>query len=212
AEHAFLPSLGNVWRRVAELASLDPQFKPYLDARDSIKSQLEDLAGFLRKYADGVDASPARLQQVEERLALLERLKRKYGPALADVIVRRDAMRRESADLAGGGDRIAWRDRELAEARRVFLEAAARLSLERHRVATSFATALEALLADLAMDSTRFEVRFGDRLPESAWSARGIDGAEFFLSPNPGEELRPLARIVSGGELSRVMLAIKTLT
>src|SRR5262249_58442087 len=121
AEHAFLPSLGNVWRRVAELASLDPQFKPYLDARDSIKSQLEDLAAFLRKYADGIEASPARLQQVEERLALLERLKRKHGPALADVIARRDALRRELADLERGDDRIAELEREVASHRAAFL-------------------------------------------------------------------------------------------
>jgi DNA repair protein RecN (Recombination protein N) len=75
-----------------------------------------------------------------------------------------------------------------------------------------FAADLEALLGSLAMERTRFEVRFDDALPESAWSARGIDAAEFFVSPNPGEELRPLARIVSGGELSRIMLGIKTLT
>ena len=212
SDDAILAKLGNVWRRVTELASLDPQFTPYLDARDGIKSQLEDLAAFLRTYADGVDASPARLQQVEERLALFERLKRKHGPALADVIARRDALRRELADLAGGDDRIAELERARTRARTVFVDAAEALSRERRRIAAAFARSLETLLADLAMDRTRFEVRFGDRLPETAWSARGIDAAEFFVSPNPGEELRPLARIVSGGELSRVMLAIKTLT
>src|SRR5207245_3327244 len=105
SEDAILARLGGVWRRVAELAALDPQFKPYLDARDGIKSQLEDLAAFLRKYADGIEASPARLQQVEERLALLERLKRKHGPTLADVIARRDELRRELTDLERGDDR-----------------------------------------------------------------------------------------------------------
>jgi DNA repair protein RecN (Recombination protein N) len=212
SDDAILAALGQVWRRVAELAALDPQFAPYLDARDGIKSQLEDLAGFLRKYADTVDASPARLQQVEERLALLERLKRKHGPSLGDAIARRDALRRELAELSRGDDRIAELERELAEARRRFLAAAETLSRERRRAAAVFATALEALVADLAMDRTRFEVRFGEPLPEAAWSGRGIDAAEFFVSPNPGEELRPLARIVSGGELSRIMLAIKTLT
>jgi DNA repair protein RecN (Recombination protein N) len=94
----------------------------------------------------------------------------------------------------------------------MFLAAAETLSRERRRAGAAFARALEALVADLAMERTRFEVRFGEALPESAWSGRGIDAAEFFVSPNPGEELRPLARIVSGGELSRIMLAIKTLT
>jgi DNA repair protein RecN (Recombination protein N) len=211
-DDAILAALGGVWRRVSELAALDPQFTPYLDARDGIKSQLEDLAGFLRKYADSVDASPARLQQVEERLALLERLKRKYGPSLANAIARRDALRRELTDLARGDDRLAELERALAQTRRTFLDAAGRLSRERQRLSATFATELVALLADLALERTQFEVRFGDPLAESAWSARGIDAAEFFVSPNPGEDLRPLARIVSGGELSRIMLAIKTLT
>ena len=211
-DDAILASLGGVWRRVAELAALDPQFTPYLDARDAIKSQLEDLAGFLRKYADGIEASPARLQQVEERLALLERLKRKYGPTLADVVARRDGLRRELADLGRGDERIDELERELAGARSAFVAHATELSKARRRAATTFATELEALLGSLAMERTRFEVRFDDALGEPAWSARGIDSAEFFVSPNPGEELRPLARIVSGGELSRIMLGIKTLT
>jgi DNA repair protein RecN (Recombination protein N) len=212
SDDAILAGLGNVWRRVAELAALDPQFKPYLDARDGIKSQLEDLAGFLRKYADSIEASPARLQQIEERLALLERLKRKYGPTLADVVARRDALRRELSDLERGDDRIIELEREVSLARGAFLAAAEKLSKERRHIAVAFGKQLEAMLAELAMDRTRFEVRFGDALPESAWTARGIDAAEFFVSPNPGEDLRPLARIVSGGELSRIMLAIKTLT
>ncbi len=213
SDDAILSGLGNVWRRVAELAALDPQFKPYLDARDGIKSQLEDMAGFLRDYANGIEASPARLQQIEERLALLERLKRKHGPALADVVARRDALRRELADLERGDGRMTQLEGELATARTVYLEAAGKLSKERRRLAKAFGRQLVGLLAELAMDQTRFDVRFADApVPESAWSARGIDSAEFYVSPNPGEDLRPLARIVSGGELSRIMLAIKTLT
>jgi len=211
-DDAILASLSGVWRRVAELAALDPQFKPYLDARDGIKSQLEDLAAFLRSYAAGIEASPARLQQVEERLALLERLKRKYGPALADVVARRDTLRRELSDLAGGDDRIAELEREAAAARARFLDAAGALSKARRQVARTFSQRLESALGELAMERTRFEVRFSESVPQTAWSARGIDAAEFFVSPNLGEDLRPLARIVSGGELSRVMLAIKTLT
>ena len=212
SDDAILAGLGNVWRRVAELASLDPRFQPYLDARDGIKSQLEDLAIFLRRYADGIEASPARLQQVEERLALLERLKRKHGPTLNDAIAKRDALRREVDDLARGDERIAELARAFETTKAEFLAAATTLSKERRRLAVRFAKALESLLAELAMERTRVEVRFADTLPESAWSAHGIDAAEFFVSPNPGEELRPLARIVSGGELSRLMLAVKVLT
>lgn len=211
-DDAILSALGNVWRRVAELADLDPQFQPYLEAREAIKSQLEDLALFLRRYAEGIEASPARLQEVEERLALLERLKRKYGPTLADVISRHRALQLERSDLECGDERIAELERAVDAARTAYLAAAQALSHARRRVAGGFATQLETLLAELAMEQTRFEVRFGGALPEAEWSARGIDAAEFFVSPNPGEDLRPLARIVSGGELSRIMLAIKTLT
>jgi DNA repair protein RecN (Recombination protein N) len=212
-DDAILAGLGGVWRRVAELAALDPQFQPYLEARDGIKSQLEDLAQFLRRYADGIEASPARLQQIEERLALLERLKRKHGPALADVIATRAALRREFSDLERGDERIDELDRECHKARSAYVAAAEALSKARRKTGAAFARRLVEMLGDLAMGQTRFEVRFADApASEASWSARGTDDAEFYVSPNPGEDLRPLARIVSGGELSRIMLAIKTLT
>jgi DNA repair protein RecN (Recombination protein N) len=211
-DDAILSALGNVWRRVVELADLDPQFQPYVEAREGIKSQLEDLAMFLRRYAASIEASPARLQEVEERLALLERLKRKYGPTLADVISRHRALQHERSDFECGDERIADLERAVDATRTAYLADAQALSNARRGVAGGFAKQLETLLAELAMERTRFEVRFGGALPEAEWSVRGIDAAEFFVSPNPGEELRPLARVVSGGELSRIMLAIKTLT
>jgi DNA repair protein RecN (Recombination protein N) len=129
------------------------------------------------------------------------------------VIIRRDALRRELADLERGDERLAELERDHAAARATYVKAAQALSTERRRVASALARQLEQLLGELAMEQTRFDVRFHpDPLPEPAWTARGMDAAEFFVSPNPGEELRALARIVSGGELSRIMLAIKTLT
>jgi DNA repair protein RecN (Recombination protein N) len=160
-----------------------------------------------------VDASPARLQEVEDRLALLERLKRKYGPSLQEVIDTGERLARERTLLTGAGQDAEDLQRGLALASAEYFEAAGALSRHRRAAASRFARQLEALLAELAMARTRFEVRFNDaELPESSWGERGVDQAEFFVSPNPGEDLRPLARIVSGGELSRVMLALKTLT
>ena len=212
SDEAVLAGLGGVWKRVGELATLEPQFAPYVESRDGIKSQLEDLAFFLRSYADGIDASPGRLQQVEDRLALLERLKRKYGPALQDVIEKGAALSRERELLTGVGERAEDLMKALDAVTATYLDVARGLSRKRRTAAATFARDLEALLAELAMARTRFEVRFNDgELPPEAWSERGIDQAEFFVSPNPGEDLRPLARIVSGGELSRVMLALKTL-
>ena len=212
SDEAVLAGLGGVWKRVSELATIDPQFAPYAESRDGIKSQLEDLAFFLRSYADGIDASPGRLQQVEDRLALLERLKRKYGPALQDVIDKGAALSRERALLTDVGERAEDLIKALEAATATYLDAARDVSRTRRTAAVTFARELETLLGELAMARTRFEVRFNDgELPPEAWSERGIDQAEFFVSPNPGEDLRPLARIVSGGELSRVMLALKTL-
>ncbi len=210
---AVLSGLATVWKRVADLAALDPRAAAYEESRVAITSQLEDLAYFLRDYAEGIDASPGRLQEVEDRLALLERLKRKHGPALADVLAHREACVRELALLASADERAADVEVALQAAERDYLDLARRLSAERREAATKFAKDLVQVVAGLAMERTRFEVRFNaEPLPASEWGPRGIDRAEFFVSPNPGEDLRPLARVVSGGELSRLMLAIKTLT
>jgi DNA repair protein RecN (Recombination protein N) len=159
-----------------------------------------------------VDASPARLQQVEDRLAELERLKRKYGPALQDVIDKGEALARERELLGGGSDRAEDLQKALAAASETFLASARDLSKRRKGAALIFAKQLETLLAELAMARTRFEVRFNDtELGPEGWNERGIDQAEFYISPNVGEAPRPLTKIVSGGELSRVMLALKTI-
>jgi DNA repair protein RecN (Recombination protein N) len=213
SDGAVLASLGGIWKRVGELAMLDPQFASYVESRDSIKAQLEDLAFFLRSYADGVEASPGRLQEVEDRLAVLERLKRKYGPTLEDVLERGRSLARERDLLTGSGERAEDLQKALADAGERYLAVARELSRKRRDAAGPFARTVETLLAGLAMERTRFDVRFnGADVGPEEWNERGIDRAEFYVSPNPGEELRPLARIVSGGELSRVMLALKTLT
>jgi DNA repair protein RecN (Recombination protein N) len=211
SESAVLTGLGRIWKRVGELAAIDARFVPYLEQRDGVKAQLEDLAFTLRDFAESIDTSPRRLEQVEERLALIERLKRKYGPALDDVIRRRDALAAEHAALTGGTASPEQVEAELDQATRLFLERARALSKARRQAAAGFARALEQELGELAMDRARFEVRLTTSEDASGWSAQGIDAGEFYLSANVGEELRPLARIVSGGELSRVMLALKTL-
>ena len=155
---------------------------------------------------------PARLEEVEERLALLERLKRKHGPTLDDVIARRDALAAEHAALTGG-DRRRRRSRRRSPRRRRRSSTAARaLSRRRRGRGDTFARALEtrARRAGDGAHALRGAARH-QRRRRSRWSERGIDAGEFYLSPNLGEDLRPLARIVSGGELSRVMLALKTL-
>ena len=210
-DQAALAALGIVWRRVGELAAIDERFAPHVAARDTIKPALEDLAYFLRSYAADIDASPARLQEVEDRLAALERLKKKHGPTLADVIARSEALRRELDLLTHGTERSADLDRALAIARDRYVTRGERLSSRRQSAAPVFSRTLEKSLAELAMARTRCEVRFTRAPSDAAWTERGLEHAEFYISPNPGEDLKPLARIASGGELSRIMLALKSL-
>lgn len=210
-DEAVLSGLNAVWKRVSDLASVDPRAQPYLDSRAVVSSQLEDLAFFLRDYAEHIDASPARLQTVDDRVGLLDRLKRKYGPRLADVIAHAEACRTELAALQSSDERKAEVASLLHAAQIEYQRRAEHLSDRRRAAGVRFARELVSALGDLAMDRTRFEVRFERAVPE-AWGPRGLDNVEFFVSPNPGEDLRALTRVVSGGELSRLMLAIKTLT
>ncbi|HEX6463457.1 MAG TPA: DNA repair protein RecN, partial [Vicinamibacterales bacterium] len=210
-DQAALPALATVWKKVGELSTLDPKFGPYLAARDAVKAQLEDLAFFLRTYSRSIDASPARLQEIEDRLAVLERLKKKHGPSLADALERGSSLRRELHDIEHATERAAELDAALAHARAAYERVAADLSSRRRAAAKEFARAIEKALGDLAMPKTRCDVRFSDGGGDAAWTERGMDEAEFYISPNLGEELRPLAKIASGGELSRIMLALKTL-
>src|SRR2546430_8341846 len=113
---------------------------------------------------------------MEERVAVLGRLKRKYGPTLADAVAQRDALRRELQDLERGDERLAELDRELASARAAYLAAARTLGKERRGIAITFSRQLEAMLAELAMERTRVEVRFNpEPLAEAVWTAAGID-------------------------------------
>ena len=212
-EHAALASLATVWKRMAELAEIDVNARVYLDQRDEVKSRLEDLAFFLRGYAAELDASPARLQDVEDRLAMLERLKRKHGPALSDVIDRRHALKAELDALGASEEQASELARRAADAASAFVAVARQLSATRRKVGAALGRKLETALAALAMPKCRVDIRTSTcEHDEARWTSRGVDHVEFYLSPNPGEELRPLAKIASGGELSRVMLALHGLS
>ena len=210
-DHAALSALGVVWRKVGELAAIDDRFATHLAARETVKPVLEDLSFFLRSYATDIDSSPARLQEVEDRLAAIERLKKKHGPSLADVIAKAQALQQELDLTQNGAERSAELDAQLASARAQYLERAERLTSKRRSAAPVFCKLLEKSLGELAMARTRCEVRFVPAASETGWTDRGIEQGEFYISPNPGEDLKPLARIASGGELSRIMLALKTL-
>lgn len=210
-EYAAMSTLAQVWKRVGDLADIDPQFASHVSARDDIKAQLDDLALTLRDYGERLDASPGRLQEVEDRLAMVERLKRKHGPTLDDVIARQGRLEAECAALSSSPEQQEAARLALAAARASFLSLARALSARRQEGAARLARAVEGALADLGMPRTRFEVRLSVDEAPATWHPGGIDTGEFFLAANPGEDPRPLARIASGGELSRIMLAFKSL-
>ncbi len=215
-EAAALGRLGQVFRRVEDLASIDPAFRAVVEAKASLLAPLDDLALRLRDYRDTLELRPGRLDEIEARLAQLARLKKKYGASVEEVIAF-GARRRRELDSLGSPEE---QERQLEERRQAlaaaYLERARSLSKRRRAAAVDLRKRVQAELTHLAMEKTRFDVAFEPADAEAAaadasqWTERGLERAEFLLSPNTGEDLRPLARIASGGELSRLMLALKS--
>ncbi len=210
-DDSVMSALGNVWRQVDELAGLDSAFMEQVPVRETVVPLLEDLANALRSYGATIEVSPDRLAEVEARLAELERLARKYGGALDAVLERRRTIAAERERLTRDDARRTTLESDAGAARRAYLAAARALSARRADGARRLAAALEAGLRPLAMPDVRVDVSVDTGLPEERWSSQGMDRVELFLSANPGEDARPLARVASGGELSRVMLALETL-
>ncbi len=210
-DDSVLSALGGVWRQLDELAALDAAFGEQAAVRETVAPLLDDLAHALRSYAAAVEVSPERLAEVEGRLADIERLMRKYGGDLDAVLERRETVAGELRSLTDGEARRTALETAAAAARAAYLAAARALSAKRVDRARELAPALEAELRHLAMPDGRVHVGVAAGLAEERWSARGMDRIELCLSANPGEDARPLARVASGGELSRVMLALKTL-
>jgi DNA repair protein RecN (Recombination protein N) len=209
---AVLAGFGAVFKRVGELAALDDRFQSFTAEREDLKARLEDLALFLRRYAADLEASPERLQAVEDRLAALERVKRRYGPTLEMVLEKLQDLRRELRELGASEEQIAMLQDRASRAQAAFERSAHELSQARAIAGARLAAALGEDLKELAMPACRIEVRQRRLIDPAEWSRRGVDEIELFISPNPGEEVRPLARIASGGELSRIMLALRIAT
>jgi DNA repair protein RecN (Recombination protein N) len=182
---------------------------------------LEDAAGELRRYADGLSADPERLQEIDDRLHLLGKLMRKHQAAQVDeLIARRDRLQRELSELGSHEERRAALAAELEGLRAEARQCAETLSQARQKAARTLATRVEHSLAELAMPGARLEVQLQSLAERSGddpalvvegrrLSPHGWDRAEFLLAANRGEEARPLQRVASGGELSRIMLALK---
>ena len=213
-EDAVVSRLGQIYRKVEELAAIDPRLAPHLEAKAAVRASLDDLALFLRDYREGLQVSPGRLDEIESRLDLVERLKRKYGATVEEVIAFGARCRADLASLGSPEEREAALQREKEDLAGKYLAAARALSRKRRSAARDLEKKMQSELAELAMEKTRFKVQFqpdvaGDD-DVAVWTEQGLETAEFLISPNPGEELRGLARIASGGELSRILLALNS--
>ena len=205
---AAATSLRTAARHLEELSRYDPKFEEALATVESARFAVEDVGMTVRDYGERVEASPERLEQVEGRLALLDRLKRKYGASLGDVIVYGQEVARKLDEVENRDEVLKKLRQELATAAAAYLEAARTLSRKRYQAARKLEKLVEAELEDLAMKG-RFKVEVsGSDEPEN-WSSTGFDRVGYLIATNPGEPLRPAEQIASGGELSRVMLALK---
>jgi len=201
-------TLRSAQKQVEELARYEPKFQEALAAIDTARINVEDVGATLRDYAGGIQASPERLAEIEDRLALLDGLKRKYGPALEQVIEFGATVERKLSEVENKDEILRQLRIELATAAGDYLRLAATVSHHRRAAAAKLQRRVESEVNDLAMNA-RFQIEFNSSEQESDWTAFGYDQVVYMIATNPGEPLRRLEHIASGGELSRVMLALK---
>ena len=219
-EGSALERLAVVDRALDDLARYDHAFDTHREPATAARAALDDLARGLGDYIAGLEAEPGRLEEVEDRLALLDRLKRKYGGSVNEVLAFAERTRQGLSRLEHADERREQIRSQLASAKDAYRKSAAALSADRRAAAIRLAAQICQELAQLGMEKARFEVGFEDDRarstadpdgPGTAGGPNGIDRIAFLVSPNPGEDLRPLDRVASGGEISRLMLALKTM-
>lgn len=197
-------------RALEELIRFDPAFEAQLSGLQEAKASVEDAAFELQSYLDGLEADPARLDDIESRLAAIEKLRRKYGKTLEEVIAYGKEIAAKVAELDDADEAAAKVEKRRAAVAARYLELASELSGKRRKAAKRLADLVQSELGSLAMERARFAVSFEGGEAEEHWSAQGYDRIRFEFSANAGQPLRPLAQVASGGELSRVTLAIKS--
>jgi DNA repair protein RecN (Recombination protein N) len=226
---------------LAELAEYEPPFKEYLEGLESARALLEDLSFSLRDFADKLEFSPARLAEIDDRLAELSRLKRKYGGSIETALEHLARSQDRLLQIESSDERERELKTELSNSLEHYLNLAGELHKTRVRAARKFEQAIEKGIAEVAMENGRFQVQVSDRMSDKlqfvADSSKdhseqtkgldssvndklkhighsighsGTDSIEFYFSANPGEDLKPLAKVASGGEASRLMLVLKT--
>jgi DNA repair protein RecN (Recombination protein N) len=200
-----LGSLAIAVRGLEEAANLDATLAPMLEALRSAAYELTETERDLVRYQDEIEFDPERLEQIEERLETLRTLKRKYGDSIEEILAYGAETAAKVETLSNSEERGAQLDVEIGKADKRLRELCAKLSAVRAKAAKEFQSITLSELRELALEKARFEVHIAQGEP----TAKGTDRVEFVIATNPGEPLRPLAKVASGGEISRVMLAVK---
>src|SRR5215213_6820020 len=205
---AAVTRLRQTLKDVEELAEYESSFRDYFEGLETARAVLEDLSFSLRDFSDRLEFSPARLAEIEDRLAELSRLKRKYGGSIAASLEHLARSEDRLRQIETSDERERELTVEVAAAHERYLELARKLHKERVRASKKFEQAVEKGIGEVAIDNARFQVQVNDSV--EAAGQKGIDHTEFYFSANVGEEVKPLARVASGGEASRLMLVLKT--
>ena len=201
-------SLRAAQKQVEELARYEPKFQEVLAALESARIAVEDVGATLRDYAGGIQSSPERLAELEDRLALLDRLKRKYGPTLAEAIAFGEDVGRKLTEMENKDEVLRELRAKLAAAADEYKKAARSVSRKRTEAGRKLEKLVEAEINDLAMRAS-FRIAVEENEADEHWTSSGINDVTYLIATNAGETMRPLEQIASGGELSRVMLALK---
>jgi DNA repair protein RecN (Recombination protein N) len=221
AEGSILDKLTSMSRELKKSHQIDSRLKEPAQTLESCVIGLQDAARFLEDYRTHLEFDPEKLEMIRERLNLLNTLKRKYDKSIEEILAYKDQMQRELERIESKDEIISDREKEIVGLSGALMEKCSLLSQKRKAKASQLSTKIQKALADLGMPKTKFEIKISQRADENGLlridgkryfvDERGMDQVEFFVSPNPGEDLKPLAKIASGGEISRIMLALKSI-
>jgi DNA repair protein RecN (Recombination protein N) len=188
-----------------EMVTIDPSLSQPLKSLEAVLIQLQEVALSLREYSRRLEMNPDRLEEIENRLEEIERLKRKYGSTVEEVLLFKEKVDEALRTFTSDDERFSQLEGLLKPLKEALFELGRKLSNERKSVSEDLKRSIEKELASLGMKKTTFEIKIED----GPLSPKGMDRVEFLISPNIGEPVKPLAKIASGGELSRIMLAMK---
>jgi DNA repair protein RecN (Recombination protein N) len=201
-------TLRSAQKHLEELIRYEPKFNEALASLETARISVEDVGASLRDYAGGIEASPEHLAKIEDRLALIDRLKRKYGSTLEDVMKLGADVTQKLSEIENKDDILRDLRKQLAAAAEAYLQVARSVSKRRYEAAKKLEKLVEAETNELSM-KTQFRIEISGTDDDANWTSAGFDVVEYMISTNPGEPMHPLDQIASGGEMSRVMLALK---